>query len=295
MTAQPDPGVDERRLEEESARIERLLGELQATAGPQVWPRVEELVRRLVGLYAAGLGRLLALAADAARSDADLASRLDADELLSSLLVLHGLHPRGTDERVRRALAELQPYLGSHAGGVEVVAIENGVVRLRLLGTCRGCPSSRSTVQDLIRASLEAAAPELAAIEVDGASEAALSLVPLGGVRGPRREWRVIPWADSLAAGAVRVFDGAPSPVLVARLGASLVAYEDRCPGCGGRPVESGCEATLDGSWVACSGCGARYDLARAGLGAGTTDAALPPVPLLPSPNGARVAIEDVR
>src|SRR5581483_10078491 len=81
-TTEPASTTD---LMEPALRIEQLLGELRATAGPQVWPRVDELVSSLVGLYAAGLARLLAALDDVGRA------RLRGDALVLSLLELHGL------------------------------------------------------------------------------------------------------------------------------------------------------------------------------------------------------------
>jgi hypothetical protein len=72
-------------LMEPALRIEQLLSELRATAGPQVWPRVDELVSALVTLYGEGLARLLAALDEVGRA------RLRGDELVASLLELHGL------------------------------------------------------------------------------------------------------------------------------------------------------------------------------------------------------------
>ena len=49
--------------------------------------------------------------------------RLVADPLVESLLLLHGLHPLDVDTRIQRALDNVRPYLGSHAGGVEYLGV----------------------------------------------------------------------------------------------------------------------------------------------------------------------------
>ena len=64
------------------------------------------------------------------------------DELVSHLLLLHGLHPVSLGDRVLDALDEVRPYLESHGGDVELVGMEGPVVRLRMQGSCSGCPSS---------------------------------------------------------------------------------------------------------------------------------------------------------
>ncbi|MHB8384009.1 MAG: NifU family protein, partial [Candidatus Binataceae bacterium] len=122
-------------------RIEKLLDELRAMAGPSTWPRVEELMHLVVELYGAGIARFVELI-DTDQSIDKLRSRVLQDELLSSLMLLHGLHPEDTATRVARALDRVSPYLGSHGGGVAIVDVDEtaGVVKLRLDGSCDGCP-----------------------------------------------------------------------------------------------------------------------------------------------------------
>ena len=126
-------------------RIERLLTEIQGSAGPTTWQRVEELVHRLVSMYGEGLDRLVGHVQATEANTPALRSRIASDELLSNLLILHGLHPSTTAERVQAAIDRVSPYLRSHKGGVELVEItDEARVRLRMLGTCGGCPSLSS-------------------------------------------------------------------------------------------------------------------------------------------------------
>lgn len=78
-------------------RVERLLDEVQATAGPVAWPRVEALVTALVDLYGEGVARIVRLARAAARDPADLDASFSDDELVASLLLLYELHPRSSE------------------------------------------------------------------------------------------------------------------------------------------------------------------------------------------------------
>jgi Fe-S cluster biogenesis protein NfuA len=142
------------------ARVEELLAELGDTPARD---KAEELVTCLVQLYGAGLTRITELAGP------ELVSVFAADEMVAALLVLHDLHPQTTDERVRAALDQVRPYLGSHAGGVEYLGVDGeGVVRLRLEGSCDGCPSSQLTVTMAIEKAIQKAAPEVTGVEVEG-------------------------------------------------------------------------------------------------------------------------------
>lgn len=161
----------------DAARIDQLLESLQGMAGPSTWQAIEELMERLLRTYGAGLARALAHA----RASADDAARFDErvidDDLLSSLLLLHGLHPLPVLARVERALEKVRPALGSHAGGVELARLdEGGNVTVRLLGSCNGCPSSRVTVEHTLRRAIEEAAPEIVSIRVADESAVARKL-----------------------------------------------------------------------------------------------------------------------
>ncbi len=57
------------------------------------------------------------------RLDDDLLDRLAADDLVASLLAVHGLHPYDVETRVARALDGVRPYLGSHGGDVELLGL----------------------------------------------------------------------------------------------------------------------------------------------------------------------------
>ena len=130
--------------------------------------RAEELVRLVADLYGAGLERMLTILHDGGRLDDDVLAALAADELVSSLLLVHDLHPYDVHTRVEHALDGVRPYLGSHGGDVELLEVtEDDVVRLRLLGSCDGCASSSVTLKLAVEGAIEAAAPEVTAIEVE--------------------------------------------------------------------------------------------------------------------------------
>ena len=112
-----------------------------ATSGAAAYERAQQLVREVVGLYGAGLERIMLLAQDPA-----LTERLATDDLVASLLLVHGLHPHDVRRRVSDALDRVRPYLGSHGGDVDLLEIADGpegpVVLLAFKGSCKSCPSS---------------------------------------------------------------------------------------------------------------------------------------------------------
>jgi Fe-S cluster biogenesis protein NfuA len=80
---------------------------------------------------------------------------------------LYGLHPEPVERRVESALERVRPYIHSHGGNVALVRIEDGVVHLRLDGTCSDCPSSALTIKLAVEDAIFEAAPELREVVAD--------------------------------------------------------------------------------------------------------------------------------
>jgi Fe-S cluster biogenesis protein NfuA len=154
-------------------RIGTLLVEIRETAEPATLRRVEELVERLLELYGSALARILAHTSERGAMSESLEAALVEDPLITALLVLHGLHPRGVTARIEAALDRVRHLLRSHAGGVVLVGIDDrGVVRVRLEGSCDRCASSQVTLRQLVQRAIEEAAPEIAGVEVEDARPA---------------------------------------------------------------------------------------------------------------------------
>ncbi|MFE7481518.1 NifU family protein [Streptomyces sp. NPDC057552] len=288
--------------------INELLDRLAREAGPQARETADELVRSVVEFYGEGLARTVRLLRSAP-AGADPLAVLTADELVGDLLILHDLHPEDTLTRVGRALDKVRPYLGSHAGDVEVAGLdpdtaEGPVLRLRLRGSCDGCPSSTQTVRWTIEEAVARLAPEIAHIEVEGVAEAPaqqplLQIQPRPPADAPGAppppaaapeppHWHtlavpVLPAHDH----ATRVADVEGNALLLVRLPGNLYAYRDRCPGCGAGLRT----APLDGEFLSCAGCGARFDVRHAGRGERTH---LEPLPLLEEEGAVRVALPEL-
>jgi len=161
-------------------RIEELLQAASAGGRPAA-ERAEELVRLVVDLYGAGLERLLEIVHEAGRLDDELLDRLAADDLVASLLAVHGLHPDGVATRVARALDGVRPALGPHGGDVRFLGLtDDGRVQLQLPGGGNGCSSSAVVLA--VETAVLAAAPEVTGIEVVEAP-AASAVIPVSALR----------------------------------------------------------------------------------------------------------------
>jgi Fe-S cluster biogenesis protein NfuA len=70
-------------------------------------------------------------------------------------------------ERIEQTLDTLRPYIASHRGHVEVVDFDeaDGVLLLRLGGTCHGCSASTVTLKQGIETRLRQMVPEVRSVE----------------------------------------------------------------------------------------------------------------------------------
>jgi Fe-S cluster biogenesis protein NfuA len=150
------------------ARIEELVQEIEALPDAKSRETAAELVQLLTEFYGEGLARMLAIAGNAQGAVVDAYGQ---DPLVSQLLMLHGLHPVDLPTRIETALAKVRPLLHSHGGDVELLGIENGLVRLRLEGSCHGCPSSTMTLKNAIQEAIYEFAPDISGLDVAGLAE----------------------------------------------------------------------------------------------------------------------------
>ena len=69
------------------------------------------------------------------------------------------------EKKVQKALDEIRPSLQADGGDVEIVAVEKGVVKVRLQGHCVGCPMSALTLKQGIETHLKKRVPEVVKVE----------------------------------------------------------------------------------------------------------------------------------
>jgi Fe-S cluster biogenesis protein NfuA/nitrite reductase/ring-hydroxylating ferredoxin subunit len=277
--------MDRHDVQELSERIDVLLDEVQRRADPKLAAQVEELVRAVLTLHGAGLGQLLSLL------DEPQVRQLAGDDLVAGLLLLHDLHPDDIATRIQHALDSVRPYLGSHAGGIDYLGIDDdGVVHLRLQGSCDGCPGSTATVRLTVENAVLDAAPEAIAVDVDGMVKDKQNLLTIEPFRPHRDGWHQLDLAPPLGQVQHRTVGGLD--VLLANLAGTLFAYRNNCPACSSALHH----ARLDGDRLTCPRCTAEYDVRLAGRA--LTPAEGPPLealPLLPEDSGWKVAIPGVQ
>jgi Fe-S cluster biogenesis protein NfuA len=68
-------------------------------------------------------------------------------------------------KRVEAALAEIKPQIQADGGDIDLVAIENNIVKVRLRGACVGCPMSALTLKAGVERVIKQKVPEIKSVE----------------------------------------------------------------------------------------------------------------------------------
>jgi len=69
-------------------------------------------------------------------------------------------------EKVEAALAKVRPMLQADGGDVELIDVtQNGIVKVRLTGRCKGCPMSQMTLKNGVERIVLKEVPEAKAVE----------------------------------------------------------------------------------------------------------------------------------
>lgn len=122
--AVPDPREAQRR-------IEALINVLEGAGDQPAAESARELVSTLLDMHGEGLAAIMSILSSSAGGEVIIA-KLDGDESVRALMLLHGIHPENTETRVRRVIERLRPHLGVEGVRVEVAEVASGAARLRI-------------------------------------------------------------------------------------------------------------------------------------------------------------------
>jgi hypothetical protein len=165
--------------------VESLIEQLGKVADQRALASAQALVRAVLDMHGAGLARILELVG-ASKEGACLVEALGRDDLVSSLLLLHGLHPTSLEARVRVALGRI----GASGFTLELLGAGEGVVRVGVMRT--GDPKRAAAggrLRAIIEQAIERAAPDAEGLELVGElgdlDEKRAAFVPLDRLRTP--------------------------------------------------------------------------------------------------------------
>ena len=69
------------------------------------------------------------------------------------------------NDKIEKALLKVRAGLQQDGGDLELVSVEDGVVKVRLKGACAGCPMSQMTLANFVEREIKKAAPEVKRVE----------------------------------------------------------------------------------------------------------------------------------
>jgi Fe-S cluster biogenesis protein NfuA/nitrite reductase/ring-hydroxylating ferredoxin subunit len=154
--------------------------------------------------------------------------------LARALLGMYGLVDVDEEILVEEALDEVRPYIHSHGGEVELLEVEDGVVRIRMSGSCHGCAASTQTLKRGIEESLRTNYPgfrQVVAEEVNGPVEASGPLLQIEGVEHARRPVFVeAGGTGDVGPGEIRATEVDGVPVLLVNVDGEVYAFRNACP-----------------------------------------------------------------
>jgi hypothetical protein len=179
-------GRGESDLRARLREIETVLAEIEAGPESAARARTRKLVGAVLELHAAGLARILELAAERDGAGLALVERLADDPLVAGVLLLHGLHPRDLETRVRAVLQRLEPTLAMHGAVATLVSAADDVVRVRVEPDPAKPRAALAPLIAAMESALLEATPDAAGIEIDAPSDPTPGVVvPISDLRKP--------------------------------------------------------------------------------------------------------------
>lgn len=163
--------TEARDFREELQRIGGLVQEIESIADPAVRAAAKGLVQSLMDLHGAALEKALDIVAEAGEPGMEIIERLGRNSLVSSVLILYGLHPEDIETRVVKAVDRVRPQLRKQGCEVELLGTNNGAIHLRVETGSHTCGSTAKTVQATLESAMYDAAPDLTSLLIEGLEE----------------------------------------------------------------------------------------------------------------------------
>jgi len=207
-------------------------------------------------LHRQGLGRILDLIGGLGGQQA--VERISQDPIVRTLLEMYDLPEADERSQVELALEPVYPYFQSHGGKLNLLGVENGRVRVRLSGSCEGCPGTATTLQRVVEEALREGFPGFKELVAEEPSPAPKNIVQLGRRPMRRPRWAPAGKLEDLEPGALQPWRLEGVPLLLTLLEGEVYAYRDGCPPGSALTLQLG---RVEGTTLVCPWHGCRYDL----------------------------------
>ena len=149
-------------------RIGALVEEIENIADPAARSSARQLVQLVMEFHGVALDRAMELLANGGEPGMAFIEQMGKDPMVSSLLVLYGLHPETLETRVRKAVERLEPKLHRDGATIELIGLENSAVRIRVTPGAHACGSTAAALRLTVKEAIYEAAPDMASLSLEG-------------------------------------------------------------------------------------------------------------------------------
>jgi Fe-S cluster biogenesis protein NfuA len=175
--------MNDRDFQERTEKIAQLVERANNLVDEEARTIAFELLQSLMDMHGAVVSRIVEVLAGSGEAGRSALASLGSDPLICGLLVLYGVHPVAIEDRVTRAIDRVRAEASKTGGSVELVGLDNGVVRLKIHGSGAGGGSPAESLRRKVEQAVLEAAPDVIEIIAEGGSPAASGFVPLNMIQ----------------------------------------------------------------------------------------------------------------
>jgi len=155
-------------FQERVRRIGALVEEIEAIADPAARSSTRQLMQLVMEFHGAAIDRILEILANGGEPGMAFIEQLGRDPMVSSLLVLYGLHPESLETRVSKTIERLAPRLLRDKATIELLGIRDAAVSVKVTPGEHACGSTTSALRSLVEDAIYEAAPDISSLTVEG-------------------------------------------------------------------------------------------------------------------------------
>jgi Fe-S cluster biogenesis protein NfuA len=163
--------TSESGFQERIQRLSKLVAQFEEWPDSPVKTTGEELVHLLMDVHAQGLERILEIIFASRENGSTLIDQLGRDDQVGALLLLYSLHPDALETRVHKAVERLRSGLRKFSCVIDLLSIDEAVVRVRISRAGHSCGSSTGEIRAKVEGGLYEFAPDIASLEILGLEE----------------------------------------------------------------------------------------------------------------------------
>jgi hypothetical protein len=167
--------ADNGNFQEQAKRLGELVSQFEQIADSPQKTAGKELVQLLMEMHGQALERMMEIIFEGRESGSALIDRLAKDDAAGGLLLLYSLHPDALETRVQTAVERMQARLRKLACTIDLLSIDEGLVRLRLNRSGHSCGSSTSELRAIVENGMYESAPDITSLEILGLEETSSS------------------------------------------------------------------------------------------------------------------------